>query len=118
MRLDPAHEAHAAVIRAWAWSFWDGLKPAAWLRRRLATAARRMEHPTAPTAIRLGRVRGPATALHATAWRIGWQVNADGLITHTGQLLRWGIDAPVSFEKAVEAAVINWRKANVLQTLA
>ena len=81
----------------------------------MAAVARRMEHPTT---IRWGRVRGPATALHAIAWRLGWQVTAEGLLTHTGQLLRWGVDPPACFERAVEDAVINWRKANVLQTLA
>ena len=80
---DPAYEAHAVSIVAWATAVWEGLPAKRILEGALARQKRRQEGTKEKH--RWKKVKGPAGALLATCAQMGWEVvDAETLRTDLG----------------------------------
>lgn len=107
-RADPAHDAHMMPIGQWAQAVWHEWLPLKALSKLIASAKRtvRMLQPCEVWK----QVKGPATAMVASAQRIGWAVcDASHLVTDEGVSLDLKSDSPVVIERMVQSAVRRWR---------
>ena len=105
-RADPAFDAHLMPIGKWAEGGWGE-----WLPRRAmtATVAKLSAKLTQVRSI-WQHVRGPAAAMIASAWRLGWHiVSATELVTDAGRTLHLDLDPPAVVKAECVAAVKRWR---------
>ena len=105
-RADPAHEAHLLPIGLWAEAVWHS-----WLPRPSLHKIIEVRGVALATARSLWRhVRGPGSAMIASAWRLGWTVaDATHLCTDEGRELVLTLDPPVVVRAEVMASVRRWR---------
>ena len=114
-RLDPAFDAHAKPIAAWATAWWNNWRSHQQLEASFSRAHNDLQGCQHHSQL-WQRVRGPTAAAIATASRIGWHF-ASARILHTDDGCTFDLvrDPPAAVVQAVHAAVIRWRTANVLQ---
>eukprot|EP00973_Karenia_brevis_P082350 11415731-Karenia_brevis.AAC.1 len=67
--LDPAFSAHALPIVSWAMAIWDRWQPP----QVMAHSVERARCKLSRVSSIWSAVTGPATAVLATAWRLGWE---------------------------------------------
>ena len=105
-KVDPAFPAHCAPIVAWATAVWEQWFPLPTLRALCNQGLKLLRVATSPWP----RVKGPGTALVATAARLGWEVAGPTTMrTHSGQVLDLSRDSPAFVKSVVEEAVVRWR---------
>ena len=108
--FDPAFAAHCGPIVTWATAIWEEWLPLPTIRALYHLGCKLNSSATSPWP----RVRGPGTAVTATAARLGWELTGPTIIrTHTGQDLHMLRDSPAFIKSAVEEAVVRWRWAQV-----
>ena len=105
-RADPAYEAHSQPIVTWAMATWEKWMPPNLMKDMVVSASRDLA-----LAKRIwAGVKGPASALIASAARIGWRVlNSTMMITDEDKLLDMQLDPPKVIEQQVHEAVRRWR---------
>ena len=69
---DPAFQAHMSPIGMWAEAVWGAWMPSMALQRMVVFAISNLKHLVSVW----NRVRGPAAAFVASAWRLGWKVQS------------------------------------------
>ena len=103
--LDPAFEANAASIHAWASAWWDR-----WVPEQQLTAAFNAASSKAKKT--WNSVSGPVAALPATLGRIGWTMpSATVLVDDLGEELHVNKDSPEAIRMAVNRSIRRWRMA-------
>ena len=128
--MDPAFDAHALPAKAWTLALAQGWQTQTTMNAAVARAKQRVLPPAAgdcdatPAGQRTGlaplwhRVRGPATALVATLFRIGWAViDATHLRTDTGHTLNLLLDPACVVVAEVHQAVRRWRTRRLAHAL-
>ena len=114
-RADPAFEAHGQPIKFWALSWWQQWRPHAELEHAHEQAVAKL---TSARGSIWRVVTGPATAVVATAWRIGWRfLNAVEVITESGRKLNFLKDSPEAIVQAVYTSVRRWRLGRILSAM-
>ena len=113
-RADPAFDAHAMPIGQWAQAIWHQWLPLTTLNK-VVVKAKNTVRLLQPSQI-WKNVCGPASALVASAQRIGWTV-CDGthLITDEGESLHLCSDPPTVVETKVHESVRRWRWRKVVE---
>ena len=115
-RLDPAFDAHAKPLATWATAWWDGWRSPHQLADAFHRANDDVRRQSPRNANLWNRVKGPTAAAILTASRIGWYFSSPcHLHTDDDEVFNLTRDSPATVVKAVHAAVIRWRAANVLQ---
>ena len=115
--IDPAFDAHALLIRTWATAWWEHWQPASRLRSTLNHAVEKLQN--VESSKMWGKVAGPAAALVASMWRIGWDfISPSVVITDEGRRLDVESDPPAVFEKVAQQAVRRWRQQRICKALA
>jgi hypothetical protein len=112
--LDPAFEAHAAVIRHWALAIWDKWFTLPLMQDTLDRARHKLAHTKGSW---WSVTTGPTTALVATLRRIGWTCqDAATLITDEGRTLDLLVDPPIAVACEAKHAVRRrrWAEADKL----
>ncbi len=112
-RLDPAYEAHRGPLVRWAeaaWCRWQ--RPGA-----MAAAVHKATAKLARANAVWNQVTGPASAVVATAARIGWQVQGTTFVTDRGKALDLLVDPPCVVRREVDEAVQRWRRNRAGQIL-
>ncbi len=105
-RVDPAFQAHAAPIAAWAEAAWEKWVPHKQMRALMGKATLRLTKARRVWAA----VCGPAAATLASAARLGWTVSdAFSFTTDRGRVLDLLQDPPCEVRREVHAAVERWR---------
>ena len=116
-RFDPAFDAHAKPLAAWATAWWDGWRPTDQLAKSFERADSQLRAINPDDGNLWSHVRGPTAAAIATASRIGWFFSApDKLHADDGESFDLSRDSPAAIVNAIHHAVIRWRGANVLQS--
>ena len=117
-KVEPAFPAHCGPIVAWATAVWESWLPLPTLRALFRLGSRLQDTCTSPWS----RVKGPGSAVVATAQRLGWRVVGPTTIhTHQGHELDLQRDSPAYVKEAVVQGVERWRWLQVearLPTLA
>ena len=113
--LDPAVVVHVEPIKQWATAFWDGPLEGAFLEEVLDAAARKLRSAAgSPWPL----VAGPATAVIATAQRLGWEVRPGAqLRSDDGETWDMRVDPPAAIAVAVGRAVRRWRLRRIVADL-
>ncbi len=112
-RLDPAYEAHRGPLVRWAEAAW-----CRWQRPgSMCAAVHKATAKLARANAVWGQVTGPASAVVATAARIGWQVEGTTFVTDRGRVLDLLVDPPCVVRREVDEAVQRWRWGRVDQVL-
>ena len=115
-RVDPAFDAHTKPIAAWATAWWDAWRSEDQLTDSFNRAMRELQSIPANGNSIWTQVNGPTAAAIVTASRIGWYFSsARHLHSDDGEHFDLLHDPPAAIVKAVHAAVIRWRGANLLQ---
>ena len=105
-KIDPAFPAHCGPIIAWATAVWERWLPLPALRALFNLGSKLLSVGSSPWP----RVRGPGTAVAATASRLGWEITSPTSIrTHEGRELLLLRDSPAFVKSVVEEAVAHWR---------
>jgi len=113
--LDPAFDAHARPVLAWAMAWWQSWQSPAELESAVAKAVLKLAR-AANSIWRL--VCGPATALVATLVRLKWSfVNRSTVIDDLGQHYDATLDSPAAIADAVKRSVRRWRLARISRHL-
>ena len=110
-KADPAFAAHTAPIGLWAQAVWSGWFPRPALSKMADHAT---EHLANAGQTMWAKVTGPAKAMVASAWRLGWKVvDFQTLSTDDGHTLQLTRDSPALVSHMVEQAVRRWRWSRV-----
>ena len=113
-RADPAFDAHTMPIGQWSQAIWHKWLPLTTLSRTVDKAKRSVRLLQPCEVWR--SVCGPASAMVASAQRIGWTIcDATHLITDDGESLHLCSDPPAVVEKKVIESVRRWRWQNVAE---
>ena len=109
--MDPAFEANAACIHAWASAWWDK-----WVPDQQLTAA--FDAASRSTKTTWNSVTGPVAALLASLRRIGWSMtSATTLVDDLGEELHVNKDSPEAFRRAANRSTRRWRLAKARRDL-
>ena len=113
--VDPAYGAHSGPIGTWALAWWQGWRDSHELNESLGAAtAKLLKAKTSVWRI----VTGPAAAVVATAWRIGWVfLDARRIQTEQGRVLDLLLDSPAAVTAEVRRAVRRWTFGKLLRAL-
>ena len=114
-RVDPAYEGHAGPIRAWATAWWQNWRSSHELNEsHLAATKKLLKAKTTVWRV----VTGPAAAVVATAWRIGWVfIDARQIKTEQGRTLDFLLDSPAAVADEVFRAVRRWTLGKLLRAV-
>ena len=94
------------LYREWAEAVWNQWLPTAALQKLVATSIGALSKAKRTWA----RVRGPAAAFVASAWRLGWKVSEWSHATDDrGQTLEFSRDAPSYVRGVVFQSARRWR---------
>ena len=108
-KADPAFAAHLGPVGEWAQAVWESWMPMPALQRLISSAQRRLTSAARPWSV----VRGPGSAVVATAWRLGWDVpDARRMVTDTWRELLLDIDPSIAVARECEAAVSSLEMAS------
>ena len=114
-RADPAFEAHALPIKFWALAWWQSWRTHDELEDAHAKATHKLLHTRGSV---WQAVTGSATAVIASAWRIGWRfTGARQVVTECGRHLDFLVDSPEAIVQAVYTSVRRWRLGRILNLL-
>jgi len=105
--VDPAYDAFVLPIKRWALAWWQGWQPPATLDAAMRAAVAMLR-----TCARSpwDKVAGPAAALAATVWRLGWGIVApDRFVDDLGNVLDCRLDSPAAVHRLVKASVARWQ---------
>jgi hypothetical protein len=103
--LDPAFEAIAAGIHAWASAWWDK-----WIPEQQLVAAFNAASTTAKKG--WNSVSGPVAAMTATLKRVGWRMtDATTFVDDLGEVFHVRKDSPEAIRLAVNRSTRRWRLA-------
>ena len=109
-QVDPIVASTITPMRAWLYDVWDERLPRAMLGNALRDAIEDTSGGTVPWA----RVRGPASALVATLWRVQWTFESEWVwLDHCGQRFDVRSAAPKDVIKAAALSVRNWQSERV-----
>ena len=108
---DPAFDAHVLPLQFWAMAWWQKWRPRATLQLAVRGGQRKLSGSlNSPWQ----RVTGPATAVVATAGRLGWTfVSPSILRTDDGHTIDLELDPPATVTREAKAAVRRWRMARI-----
>jgi hypothetical protein len=114
-RVDPAFEAHEAPMKAWCYAWWQGWQPRRLLAEAFVQAAAKLKGATrSPWDV----AAGPAAALIATLWRLGWLIlGPSTFVSCSGMEVDIAVDPPAAVVALVRADVRRWQLAQVLGAL-
>ena len=105
-RADPAFDAHLQPIEQWAMAIWEQWLPVPSMNRMLTDAEQRLSGARS----KWPKVYGPAAAMLATCWRLGWAAfDATHLATDLNKHLRLHLDSPAVVVTEVIESVKRWR---------
>ena len=109
--IDPAFAAHTQPFRYWALAIWQTWVCLQELQEAFFAAE---EHLRSGKATLWHKVAGPAAALLATAWRLGWTLHsAWEAQDDRGERYNMRLDPPCVIVKAVQRSVRRWRTARI-----
>jgi hypothetical protein len=103
---DPAFEAHVGVLLFWACAIWESWVPIKLLHTLVEEAVVRLGSTNRVWAA----VCGPAAAMVASAWRLGWKViSATECENDLGESIDLKINSPSWVADQVKHSVVRWR---------
>ena len=109
---DPAYDAHCLPVKHWAMAYWERWQPAQLLEGSfVAAAARLAAAPRSPWDV----VAGPAAALLASLWRLGWEIlGPAAFVDDIGRSIDCRVDPPAFVVDRVKESVRRWQGRCVL----
>ena len=105
--IDPAYHAHALPLRHWSLAWWFGWLAPRVLAQSLVIAAAKLRGTVRTP---WDKVTGPAAALLASIWRLGWAVyRAYIFYDDLGNVIDFTLDSPAAVARAVRESVSRWQ---------
>jgi len=112
---DPAYDAHCLCIKHWAMAVWERWQPPQLMEYTFAAAAERLHTATRTP---WDMVTGPASALIATLWRLGWCVlSPTTFVDDHGLQLCCSVDPPAFIADRAKESVRRWQGRKVLDAV-
>ena len=109
--VDPAFAAHVQPLRFWALAIWQSWVSKEQISRAFAAANAKLHRGKASL---WSKVAGPASAVLASAWRMGWKFNcAFRVRDDRGELYDMRVDPPCRIIAAVVRSIRRWRTARI-----
>ena len=110
---DPAFDAHVLPLVYWAHAVWSDLRPVTALAQALACAQSRIDAAASMWSV----VTGPASAVIASASRLGWRVpDCTRFVDDLGVELNLRRASPARVRVAVVESVRRWQAARIART--
>jgi len=107
--VDPAFEAHVLPVKSWALAHWQHWQADKILSDAFFAAARKIRQAKRSV---WDAVAGPAAAVVATLWRLGWTLlSATRFVTDSGGHVDVTRDSPAAVALAVRDSVRRWQFA-------
>jgi len=109
--IDPGFDAHVLPLKFWALAHWQTWIPHADLARAFYAAVRRLQ--SAKRSV-WDLVTGPASALVASAWRLGWPlITPTRFVTEAGCCVDFVLDSPAAVANIAARSVRRWQFCRV-----